>query len=68
MCFLLILVGVPSYSILSVKKQCKLSPTVIVLWTHNFACMNVHTKPFYEPKNLHANIIPNLGGLFSGLL
>ena len=32
-------------------QQCKLAPTVTVLCAHNFACPNVHTKPFYRHKN-----------------
>ena len=39
-------------SISTIKiKQCKLAPTVTVLCTHNFACTNVHTKPFYVHEN-----------------
>ena len=33
------------------RKQCKLAPTVTVLCAHNFACPNVHTKPFYRHEN-----------------
>ena len=32
-------------------KQCKLAPTVTVLCTHSFACINVHAEPFYVPEN-----------------
>ena len=32
-------------------KQCKLAPTVTVLCTHNFVCMNVCAKPFYVLKD-----------------
>ena len=28
-------------------KQCKLAPTVTVLYTRNFACTNVRAEPFY---------------------
>ena len=31
-------------------RQCKLAPTLTVLCTHNFVCINVHGKP------VHANI------------
>ena len=32
-------------------KQCKLAPTVTVLCTYNFACMNVCAEPFYLHEN-----------------
>ena len=32
-------------------EQCKLAPTVTVLCTHNFACMNMCVKPFYMHEN-----------------
>ena len=32
-------------------EQCKLVPTVTVLCTHNFACTNMHAKPFYMYEN-----------------
>ena len=38
-------------------KQCKLVPTVTALCTHNFAWMNVCTKPFYVHKNQCTQIL-----------
>ena len=32
-------------------KQYKLAPTVTVLSTHSFACMNMCLKPFYVHEN-----------------
>ena len=32
-------------------KQCKLVPTVNVLYIHNFPCTNMHAKPFYVHEN-----------------
>ena len=32
-------------------EQCKLAPTVTVLSTYNFACMNKYAKPFYMHEN-----------------
>ena len=40
-------------------KQCKLAPPVTVLCTHNFACTNMHTEPFYVHEN-QCNQILNL--------
>ena len=38
-------------------KLFKLVPTVTALCTHNFACMNVHAKPFYVHKNQNMQIL-----------
>ena len=38
-------------------KQCKLAPTVTVLGTHNFACMNVRAKLFYVHENQCTQIL-----------
>ena len=32
-------------------EQCKLAPTVTVLSTYNFVCINKRTKPFYVHEN-----------------
>ena len=45
-------------SISTIKiKQRKLAPTGTVLCTHNFACTNVHTKPFYVHENQCTQIL-----------
>ena len=38
-------------------KRCKLAPTVIVLYTRNFACINVRAKPFYVHENQCTQIL-----------
>ena len=47
-------------------KQCKLAPTMTVLCTHNFACMNVCTKPFHMHENQCTQILNLLSPDSSG--